>query len=295
MYTLADELLIEAVDTHCHVYPQLEIDEPGRVDDFEWALLAKAAGMKGFVLKSHVWPTMERAYIVNKLVPGVEVMGSIVLNNNVGGINLFAIESAIKLGAKLFFLPTWTSKNDIQMNGWITRVKLRMKSPMPGEPQEMLDENGKLRPEIQEGIRMIKEADIALATGHISVGESLKVADAAKEIGFKKLIFNHPLIWMIKATDEAIDEMKNKGAYIEYTFTSSLPMHERIDPRQIAESIKKVGAQHSVMATDAILDWNPYPTEILRMFIASMIGLGFSKTDIKTMVSDNPSYLMNLK
>ncbi len=295
MYTKADELLVGAVDTHCHVYPQLSVDEPGRVDDYEWALLAKAAGMKGFVMKSHVWPTMERAFIINRLVPGVEVMGTMSLNTNIGGIDLFAIESAIKLGVKLFYMPTWTSKNDHEMNGWITRVRAQMKSPMPGQLQTATGRDGTLKPDIHEALRMIKEADVALATGHLSVPESLALGAEAKKIGFDKLIFSHPLIWMIKATDEAIDRMKANGAFIEYTFTSCLPMHERLDPRRMAESIRRVGPARSVMATDAILDWNPYPPEILRMFIASLLGVGFSEVEIRTMVGDNPSYLMGLK
>ena len=57
MRTLADELLEGAIDLHVHIYPQAKLSEAGRVLDHEWARLSCNVGMRGFAMKSHLWPT----------------------------------------------------------------------------------------------------------------------------------------------------------------------------------------------------------------------------------------------
>ena len=48
------------------------------------------------------------------------------------------------------------------------------------------------------------------------------------------------------------------------------------------------------MTTDAQLDWNPPPPEMLRMFIASMLRMGLKSKEIRLMVQENPSRLVDL-
>jgi hypothetical protein len=62
MITQADRLLEGAIDLHCHGYPEISFDVKMRVEDLEAAQLAAQAKMKGFVLKSHMWPTVGRVY-----------------------------------------------------------------------------------------------------------------------------------------------------------------------------------------------------------------------------------------
>ena len=58
------------IDMHVHSHP----DVFGRsMDDIDVATLAKAKGMRGIVLKNHVVTTADRAALVMKVVPGIEV------------------------------------------------------------------------------------------------------------------------------------------------------------------------------------------------------------------------------
>ena len=78
------------IDFHVHSDP----DVFGRsMDDIDVAVLAKRKGMRALVLKNHVTMTADRAMLVMKTVPGIEIFGGIVLNNAVGGINPAAVES----------------------------------------------------------------------------------------------------------------------------------------------------------------------------------------------------------
>src|ERR1035437_9377125 len=82
MSSVASLVTLEgAYDLHVHSYPDLM---PRVADDIELAERAKDAGMGGFVLKSHYAPTAERAWLVRKVVPGIQAVGSVVFNHFVG-------------------------------------------------------------------------------------------------------------------------------------------------------------------------------------------------------------------
>src|SRR4051812_40727043 len=103
-----------AIDFHVHSEP----DVFGRsMDDIDVAVLASRKGMRGLVLKNHVTMTADRAVLVMKIVPGIEVFGGIVLNNAVGGINPAAVEwctACLAAAAKSYgcrpLTPTNTSR-----------------------------------------------------------------------------------------------------------------------------------------------------------------------------------------
>ena len=85
MMSQADQLLEGAIDLHCHGYPEITVDVKMRVEDLEAARLAAAARMKGFVLKSHMWPTTGRVYQMKDKISGVEVWPSLAINTSSGG------------------------------------------------------------------------------------------------------------------------------------------------------------------------------------------------------------------
>ena len=62
-------------------------------------------------LKNHMVPTMDRAYLVGKIVPEIAVHGGIVLNDSVGGFNVAAVEVALQLGAREVWMPTKSAHN----------------------------------------------------------------------------------------------------------------------------------------------------------------------------------------
>jgi len=73
----AQSALSGVIDIHAHTDPD---SRPRSIDALDLAKMAKARGMRGFVLKSHFEPTAAQAYLVRKDVPGLEVFGGIDLN-----------------------------------------------------------------------------------------------------------------------------------------------------------------------------------------------------------------------
>jgi hypothetical protein len=91
-----DQLLQGAIDLHAHVYPEFSLRMRNRVEDIEWAELARTAGMRAIMMKSHVFPTAEKAQLIRKVVPGIEIFGGLSLNYSVGGLNPLAVEDVHK-------------------------------------------------------------------------------------------------------------------------------------------------------------------------------------------------------
>src|SRR2546430_10230408 len=100
-----------AIDIHVHSDP----DAFNRsLDDFEVARIAVRKGMRGIVLKNHVAPTADRAALVSRAVPGIEIWGGIALNRAVGGVNPSAVEWFHRMSGgrgKVVWLPTFDADN----------------------------------------------------------------------------------------------------------------------------------------------------------------------------------------
>lgn len=295
----ADLLLQGAIDMHAHGYPQFTLNMPPRVNNLEWAQAAADAGMAGFVIKSHLWPTAAEAYLLNKMELGTKVFGSITLNYVVGGLSPLAVQLAAESGAKVVFMPTWNSKNDMskgaryinRMRPFVTTIDEAMKDK-PG--LTVLGEDGALLPEVHTIIKLCKQYDLVLGSGHLSIEESLELCRAATQAGVK-FVLNHPLNTpLIAATLEQMKAVARMGGYIENVFIGCMPMHEGMHPRRLIEAIEYIGYEHCTMASDAIEAWNPKPPEILRMFIATLLALGVSEDAIYTMTHLNPAYLLSM-
>ena len=78
------------IDIHVHTAP----DSVARsIDAIDLARLAESRGMRAIVLKNHYAPTAADAYLVQKVVPGIQVFGGIDLNLSVGGSEREAYEA----------------------------------------------------------------------------------------------------------------------------------------------------------------------------------------------------------
>src|SRR5215218_1259384 len=80
-----------AVDIHVHQDPD---SAPRVIDADDVARQAKAAGMRALVMKNHWEPTASLAYMVRKMVPGIEVFGGLTQDLAMGGINIEAVKHA---------------------------------------------------------------------------------------------------------------------------------------------------------------------------------------------------------
>jgi hypothetical protein len=285
--------LKDVIDLHIHGYPEISLKVPNAAIDQEWLAESQKAGMRAVCLKSHYWPTTDKAFILGKLFPGIAIYGGIVLNASVGGFNLLSVQVAIENGAKIVWFPTWSAANDVEKNGYSKRVSARF-GKIPPPYLSVLDSGGNLLPEVERILSLIAENDLALATGHLSVRESKLLIQVAAGLGIKKMIFTHALTAMIDAAVEDQKAIASMGAFIEHTFIATLPMHQQLPIKRIVECVREIGAEHCLLTTDAVFSWNPTPPQMMRMFINTLLEAGLTSKEIDSMVKKNPAYLLGI-
>ena len=89
---LTYRLLEGAIDIHVHAGPHLT-SSPRRVDPFEAAQEAKAAGMQAIVFLDVFEMTNGTSWLVNKVVPDFQTFGGLILNTVYGGMNPRAVKN----------------------------------------------------------------------------------------------------------------------------------------------------------------------------------------------------------
>ncbi len=145
--TLYDDMMEGAIDVHCHIDFEFSAKERKREPEFLWLPKAEALGMRGVVLKSHWWPTINVVpYILSSVETKVALWSSVALNSTAGGPNPCIIEACAELGGKMVFLPTWSARNDVERKGFSSRIKSYYKSHAQLENPNyyFLDDKGKL-------------------------------------------------------------------------------------------------------------------------------------------------------
>lgn len=285
--TNIDELLSGSIDMHLHIGPD---EMPTRVDAVEAAEQAADVEMKAIVLKNHSYPTTPVAVIVQDLVPEIKVFGSVCLDYEIGGLNVDALEKHARLGAKVVWMPTFSSVN--------SRAKMReLGLHLEGDGFSILGNDGKLVPEIDPILEIVKKHDMVLASGHISPDEIFALVEVAQKISIEKIVITHPSDAEFMEKTLSVEELRRlarMGTFIEQTIVTLLPTEFRHDPHERVEMIKAIGAEHCIMSTDLGQYWNPSPAEGMRFFMATLLRNGISENDIEVMAKRNPSELLGL-
>ena len=281
-----------SIDMHVHSHP----DVFGRsMDDIDVATLAKAKGMRGILLKNHVANTADRAQLVMKVVPGIEVWGGIVLNNAVGGINPAAVEWMHRMyggRGKVVWLPTFDSDKHIK-----TLVD-KDKSGILVAP------NGVVTPQMEEVLKIIARENLVLATGHIHAEEVVAVTKKARELGVKNIMVTHGLTNIPGLVDGAGQGSGRHGRHHRGLLSA---IHDRPErPIRLDEALERsVGqdgrrgrqadrGQEFVLSTDLGQQGNMTHPDGMENMIAAMKGAGVSEADIDLMIRKNPAKLLGL-
>ena len=270
---IVDEILRGSWDLHVHSRPDPE--DGLRLDALDTARRAQEAGMAGFVLKSHYYPTGPVAEILTRVYPGLTVVGAIALNDEVGGLNVAAVEAAAKTGARVVWMPTFSAHH------FTTQQK--------GRAGIEIAVDGNLAPEALAILEVARSHEMAVASGHVSPAEAILLFRAARDMGVDRLIATHPTHW---STTEELVEMTRLGAYVEHAFLSCMPSRRRTTPSEMASLIGELGPERCVVTSDFGQWMNPPPAEGMRMAIAELLNAGMSPEDVTKVVKTNPRALV---
>lgn len=282
-----------AIDFHVHADPDPFHER--RLDALELALQAKEMGMRALVLKCHHFCTAPLAYIVNRVNPDFLLIGSTTLDSGAGGLNPEVVEVAAEAGAKVIWMPTYSSVVDVKRSKEDIHYFPAPDKVISEGGVSIINDDGKLVPQMAPILETIKSNNIVLSTGHISIPEIYAVVTEAKRMQIKMTI-THPLSqgYGCTITLEQQEELVSKGAYIEHCFLACIPPLGKLDPAVMVKHIKAVGAEHCILCTDLGQDFNPAPPEGFRMMLTNMLRLGLSKKELEILVKINPAKLLDL-
>jgi Family of unknown function (DUF6282) len=278
--------LTGAADLHCHFGPDAHGERS--VDALDAARGAAAARHAAVVLKSHDYPTAALAAIVDRVVDGVRVFGGICCDREVGGVNPAAVETALRVGAKIVWLPTLTSRQD-QLNGIGEQLGI------PGPGLSVVDDDGSLTPDTHAVLDLVASHDAILATGHVTWSEHLEVTKEFARRG--KVLVTHAMEELAgpNLTVDQCTELADLGATIELCALTCLGALATRTPGAIARAANTIGGDRCTLATDYGQKANLRPAPGFQEFADALLAEGLDERAIRRMACDNPCALLGLE
>jgi hypothetical protein len=270
-----------AYDLHIHTAPDVG---PRKCTDLELARREKKAGLAGFVIKNHFAETAARAALLNIQYPDLQIAGGVVLNRSVGGFNPYAVEASSNLGGRFVWMPTLDSRSFQQFRhpDW---PETALKNYLT-----VLDEEGRLRPQVHEVLEVAAEKDLIVATGHISAAEGLAVVAAAKEHRVRRVLITHADNPADCYTLAEQQECVRLGALIEHSYFTVA--RQRVTLAELIRQIKGVGVEQVILSTDFGQVDALNPDEGLAEFAQLLAAGGITAGELALMLKQNPGALL---
>jgi len=273
--------LAGVIDIHTHSAPD---STPRSIDEIDLAKLAASRGMRAIVLKNHFAPTASDAYLVQKIVPGIQVFGGVDLNLSMGGMNPEAVEKIAETtgnrGRFVWMGTTDTCAAVVQSK--VTR------------PCVAVARNGEVLAEAKAVIAMIAKYNLILATGHNSGEEDLLLLREARTQGVARLVVTHAMLSPTSMSIAQMQEAAKLGAFIEFVYNGVAGPGKQFDFPDYAKAIRAVGPDHCILSSDMGQPGNPLHPDALLLFFEGLNKQGFTQAEIDQMSKTNPARLLGL-
>jgi hypothetical protein len=278
-----------AYDLHVHVAPDVP---PRRIDDVTLARRFAEVGLAGFGLKSHYTSTAERANVVSGLVPGVQAVGTVSMNQAVGGMNPLAVEIAAREGARIVWMPTVDSpaetagrtepKPGDKVPQW-ARLQHELRELGLGvEPVHVTGADGALLPETRHVLRAIARHDLILATGHLDRDDTFAVVDGALEEGVSEIVITHPEFPCQNFSIEDQRELAARGCLLERCL--STPLSGKTSWEHVFDGVRAVGVERTLFSSDCGNPDYPPVEDGLALWADRLLGAGFDEDEVQEMI-----------
>ena len=287
-------LLVGAVDMHCHSGPSVM---PRMIDHIEALEEASAAGMKALLFKDHFYsatPVTELLSVHFRHL-NVTMLSGVPLNDAAGGLNPYAVDHGLKLGARLVWMPTFSAANHIRHNrrGHLLPTSTPMKRP---RMLTVVDEDGRIKDEVKEILDQIAEFDAVLSAGHLHISEIWPLFEEAEARGVQRRLVQHPT-YTIGATHADIRELTEGGAFVEHSLCMFIPesRFQYYPSDELKAAIDAGGTEQTILGSDLGQVDNPTPVSGFRAVIRLCLELGFDDPTIRGLVGRNAARLIGLR
>ena len=295
-----DPALVGAIDLHAHQDPDsngpsYNLQSARSLDGIDLAKRAKAAGMRGFVVKQHLDQTAGLAYYLRKLYPDMEIFGGMGSNLTTGTkVNAWAVTHMTEMKGgwgRIVWMPSWDSEHTFRLSrGWPA-----------GRPYVSVAKDKELLPEVKETIAIIAKTrtrdsngELILATGHNSPEEVLMMIRDAKRVGVRSIIVTHPLLESVGMNREQMVEAAKLGAYLEFVSVFARGPRAAETTKEYVEAIRTVGVEQSFVSSDLGQLTTPFPPDGLAMAAKALRANGFTERELDVLFKENPARILGL-
>jgi hypothetical protein len=293
------DLLAGAVDCHVHACPHINAR---RLDALDAVREAAAAGMSGLGLMDNFANSSGIAALAARMLGhlDVEIWGGLIMEPPAGGVSAEAVRTALAYGygpgtgARFISFPTHHTRHTARIEGRSSAhvaacFHVPANGPLPDPVPEILDQ--------------VAAADVVLNLGHLSDHETLRLAEAARDRGVRRLLAPAAHLGI-----DTVRALATLGACVEFSFfsvshaTAVGLTHVDAERHRIPASpldevvaaIRAVPNNQVVLSSDAGVALLPPPVESLRCFLLLLEAAGLERDRLRPMVSDNPRRLFRL-
>ncbi|MCI2160446.1 MAG: DUF6282 family protein [Oscillospiraceae bacterium] len=279
----ASELMKGGYDLHIHTLPSVF---PRSLDCFQLVKEASQAEMKGVVLKSHYESTVARAILVNQYGHAqTKAYGAVALNWPVGGLNVYAVENALRFGAKIIWMPTRDAANSLTFGNMSGDFFDR-----PGIT--VLDQKGHLKNCVYEIMDVVKRYGATLASGHLSPEESVILCKEGRRRGVR-MVLTHPEFSRTIVPAGIQEELAKEGVFIEKVWLNVVQRSVSIE--QMASTIRRIGSSSAFITTDRGQKGSPHPTIEMHRFVCALLEQGLKDSEIRDLIHNVPEVILGLE
>ncbi len=298
MVTEVDELLRGAVDLHYHSGPS---PFPRRMDVVDAAKLYDEAGFAAAVMKSHHHSTVFEVLALRPVALdqlATKIYGGIALNGPVGGLNPRAVDVSLRMGGKIVWFPTMSSKAHLAYH------ELHKDSPFPTasfplkeeEELSVLDSGGQLKNEVMEILEIIKDTDAILSFGHMGFDQVTPVLKAAKSLGIEKMILSHPDFVQGITVDQA-KTLTSEGVFMEHClgmYNDQSPRNDVWPIERLVNWINEIGPEHTVLGSDVGQKSNPPVVDTYKRVVELLVVAGVTEQALEAVLCHNGRNLLGI-
>ncbi|HEY3152656.1 MAG TPA: DUF6282 family protein [Candidatus Binatia bacterium] len=297
----------DAIDIHCHAHE-------GQQDAFDLARRASLAEMKGLLFKSI--PGEDPAKAVRDVqedvncwsdkegVKPITCWAGYVCGRQTAPVSAKTVSSMIDGGVRAIWLPVFnhaitlstvgTYRHTIEgsnANGW--------HGPLPWDKAVTLghynlNNNGELKTEVKEIVRICADRNVALFFGHATHKEIYKLAEEVDKVGLKRAVIDHPYSPFLNVSPQMMKELSPVGILFNFTWDELSPLLG-VDPQIMYNTIREVGPEHFTLSSDAGEPLFPDSVEAMRLVRGYMEAFGLNKDELYTVCTRNPAKVVGLE
>lgn len=303
MYDLAD-----AIDVHAHARGH---DEE---DPLHAAQEASRAGMHSILFKSispgrpwevarQVQDNLDRWAEQERLRP-VKCLSAWVIGIPLKPVDFTEIKAAVEGGISGMWMPPVTSAwSMFRLGGrgvWFDKSR-RYDEPVPPVAWEqakktgvyVLDDHGRLLPEIRDTVRLCADHGVSLSFGHLSPDEMEALAAETGAIGYTRAFIDHPFSEVFDLDIPKLKRWAAAGVRFALTWDELSPLLG-VDPQDMVGAIREVGPEHFMLSSDAGIPLLPQTVEAYRLLAATLRAYGMTEPEMRQLMTGSAKAMLSL-